>query len=99
MTKTTFTLNIENNSAYLDSEVFINITGKNEATTAQFYLAKPTDASLTGYDDTAGTLLQKNLDGSFVGNGKFRGPAIEPRPEQQQQAETEQGQQDDARQY
>jgi hypothetical protein len=69
--KNTFTLNIENQSSYADTEVYINISGKNEALSAWFYLAKPTDASLVRFDDTPATLLKKKPDGAFVGNEKY----------------------------
>ena len=69
--KNTFTLNLENKSDYPDSEVFINISGKNEALNAWFYLGKSTDPSLTRFDDTPGTLLKKKADGAFVGNDKY----------------------------
>ena len=69
--KTTFTLQLENKSDYPDNQVYINISGKNEALTAWYYLAHAGDSSLVRFDDTPGTLLPKQTNGAFVGNDKY----------------------------
>lgn len=69
--KTTITVNVENNSAYADSDVYVLVKGQNDAGTARFYLGSPNATSLTEFDDTPATLLPRRRDGSFVGNEKY----------------------------
>lgn len=69
--KATFTLQIENNSAYPDNQVYLNISGKNEGLTAWYYLANAGDSSLARFDDSPGNLLSKQPNGAFVGNEKY----------------------------
>ena len=60
-----------NHSTTPDDHVFVTLIGKDPAQRAWYYLAKPTDAAMTEFEDTPGAFLPKAANGAFIGSEKY----------------------------
>lgn len=78
-----FLVKISNYSSTPDDQVFITLVGKDGGKpepTYWNYLAHADDPAMTEFEDTPGTFLKKNNDGSFEGSEKYSFPLSDLTP-------------------
>lgn len=66
-----FTLHVANMSQNPDDQVFLTVVGKDQAQTAWYYLASPTDLQMTEFEDEPGEFLSRDANGAYLGADKY----------------------------